>query len=394
MDLPERVDVLIAGGALMGSSVAFHLLREDPSLTVALIDPDPSFENTGTARTNSCIRQQFGTEINVRISQHGVQFIREFADELADGDVPNIHFDPFGYLYLAADPTFADVLRSAAAFQTALGAGTRIMGQGALREAFPFIAFDDILLGSHGSRDEGYFDGGTMFYQLRRAALRRGAIAVGAAVTRLEVAGGKVRSATLSDGRSVACGAFVNCAGTRGASIAAMAGLSIPVEPRRRYSFVFSCPENLGAPLPLTIDPSGVHVRQDGANFLAGCPPDDDAPPDPEDMTMEHEIWEEKVWPAVAARVPAFERARVVNAWIGHYDFNTLDQNAILGPAEAVPNFYFCNGFSGHGFQQSPAVGRGIAEHVLHGEYRTLDLSPLGHSRVLRSEPLLERAII
>ena len=378
----------------MGSSVAFHILREDPSLTVAMAEPDPSFENTGTARTNSCIRQQFGTELNVRISQHGARFIREFRDELNEDGIPEIHFDPFGYLYLAKDEAFAQVLRDAAALQIALGAGTRLMDRAELDAAFPFMALGDIVLGSHGTRDEGYFDGGTLFYQLRRAALRRGAIDVRAAVTGLDVEGGRVTAARLSNGGSISCGEFVNCAGTRGAQVAAMAGLSIPIEPRKRYSFVFSCPEGLGAKLPLTIDPSGVHMRQDGANFLAGCPPDDDAPPSADDMSMDHEVWEQKVWPAVAARVPAFERARVVNSWIGHYDYNTLDQNAVVGPAGDLPNFHFCNGFSGHGFQQSPAVGRAIAERIVHGAYLSLDLSPLGYARILASEPLLERAVI
>ena len=127
---------------------------------------------------------------------------------------------------------------------------------------------------------------------------------------------------------------------------------------------------------------------------MAGCPPDDDGPVDYDDLTMDHSLWEEKAWPAVANRVPAFERARLVNSWVGHYAYNRLDQNAIVGPHPDLPNFIFVNGFSGHGFQQSPAMGRGISELVAYGEFRSLDLTPLGMERIIANRPLVELAII
>jgi glycine/D-amino acid oxidase-like deaminating enzyme len=173
-----------------------------------------------------------------------------------------------------------------------------------------------------------------------------------------------------------------------------MAGLDIPVEPRKRYSFVFDARTPLDRPLPLTIDPSGVHLRSDGAAYLCGCPPDHDAAAAFDDFDLDHEIWEAKLWPAIAHRVPAFEAVKVRNAWIGHYAYNTLDQNAVIGPHDQVRNFLFMNGFSGHGFQQSPAMGRGIAELVVYGGFRALDLSPLGYQRIARGEPFRERAII
>jgi glycine/D-amino acid oxidase-like deaminating enzyme len=173
-----------------------------------------------------------------------------------------------------------------------------------------------------------------------------------------------------------------------------MAGMRIPVEPRRRYTFIFDAQTPLDRDLPLTIDPSGVHMRTDGRYYLCGCPPDADPAAEFDDFHMDEEVWEAKLWPAIAHRVPAFEAVKVINSWIGHYAYNTLDQNAIIGPHTEVANFLFVNGFSGHGFQQSPAMGRGISELVTYGGYRTLDLSDLSYERIAEGRPFLEKAII
>ena len=109
---------------------------------------------------------------------------------------------------------------------------------------------------------------------------------------------------------------------------------------------------------------------------------------------MDLHIWQDKVWPALAHRVPAFEAIKVEREWVGHYAYNVLDANAVIGPHPDMPNFYFMNGFSGHGLQQSPAMGRGIAEHIVSGTYQTLDLSAFGFDRILTQTPLPETAII
>ncbi|MDP5361720.1 MAG: FAD-binding oxidoreductase, partial [Paracoccaceae bacterium] len=138
----------------------------------------------------------------------------------------------------------------------------------------------------------------------------------------------------------------------------------------------------------------GVHMRTDGTYYMAGCPPDDDPAVAYDDFVEDHSIWEEKVWPTVATRIPQFEAIKLRNSWVGHYAYNTLDQNAILGPHDSVENFIFVNGFSGHGFQQSPAMGRGTAEWITYGEYRTLDLTPFHFGRIARGEAFMEKAVI
>jgi glycine/D-amino acid oxidase-like deaminating enzyme len=173
-----------------------------------------------------------------------------------------------------------------------------------------------------------------------------------------------------------------------------MAGFALPVEPRRRFSFMFSAQTPLEQELPLTIDPTGVHFLRHGAYYLAGCAPDPDVAVAPDNFEMDLTIWQDKVWPALAHRVPAFEAVRVEREWVGHYAYNILDANAVIGPHPDMPNFYFMNGFSGHGLQQSPAMGRGIAEHIISGAYQTLDLGAFGFHRVLAQKPFLETAVI
>jgi len=388
-------DVLIVGGAMIGSSVAWWLSR-DPDFNgrIIVVERDPSYEWASTTHTNSCIRQQFGSEINILISQFGARFIRDFRGFMDDPDAPDIALHDFGYLYLAATPEAEQALRDSQALQASLGSATRLLTPTDIAAAYPFYDLTGIRLGSHNPVDEGYFDGGTIFDWLRRKARANGVTYLQDEVTGIDTAKGRVTGATLASGGHITCGTLVNATGPRAARTAAMAGLHLPVEPRRRFTFVFDAAEPLDRPLPLTIDPSGVHVRSDGRYYLAGCPPDDDPAVDPADFTPDHAIWEAKVWPALAARIPAFERIKLMNSWVGHYAYNTLDQNAVIGPHPDLPNFIFTNGFSGHGLQQSPAIGRGLAERITHGHYRTLDLSPLGYERIALNKPLRERAVI
>jgi glycine/D-amino acid oxidase-like deaminating enzyme len=255
---------------------------------------------------------------------------------------------------------------------------------------------DDIIGANHNLIDEGYFDGNTLFDWWKRSARERGVEYLTNEVTAMSKnsAGTRVESVTLATGEVVTCGTVVNCSGPRAVLTSRMAGIEIPVEPRKRYTFIFDAEKPLDRDLPLTIDPSGIHMRTDGQYYLAGCPPDVDPAVDYNDFDQDHTIWEEKVWPIIATRIPQFEAIKLVNQWPGHYAFNTLDQNAIIGPHTEVSNFVFVNGFSGHGFQQSPAMGRGVAEWISHGEYRTLDLSPFGYERVAEGRKFLETAII
>ncbi|MGI9418129.1 MAG: NAD(P)/FAD-dependent oxidoreductase [Geminicoccaceae bacterium] len=390
-------DVVIIGGAMMGSSAAWFLSsNKDFDGRVLVVERDPTYETASTSHTNSCIRQQFSTPVNIKISQFGAAFIKSFRERLGDDpEVPHILLQSYGYMYLAADETFAGVLRENQAIQAAHGAGTRIMTPDEIAERYPFYQLDDIVLGSHNPIDEGYFDGATMFDWWRRKARQNGVEYVTNEAVSIEREGPRITGVTLKSGETIAAGTVVNAAGPRAAVTAAMAGFDLPVEPRRRYTFIFAAEKPLDQDLPLTIDPSGVHMRSDGANYLCGCPPDDGDPAAAfDDFDMDHDIFERRLWPVLASRVPAFEAIKLLNGWVGHYAFNTLDQNAVIGPHPEAPNFIFMNGFSGHGLQQSPAMGRGVSELITYGGFRELDLSPLGYERVLEGRPMLERAVI
>lgn len=398
MNTPSRssYDVVIIGGAVYGSSVAWWLTQmEGFDGTVLVVERDPTYTFASTSHTNSCIRQQFSNATNIKVSQFGVEFVRNFREFMGGSeDVPHLTLHSFGYLYLADTPEFAQTLENAQTIQQSLGAGTKHMSRDDIAAAYPFYQLDDIIAANHNLVDEGYFDGGTMFDWFKRSARANGVEYVHAEVTAITRNGDTVQSVTLNDGTVVACGTVVNASGPRAAATAQMAGLDVPVVPRKRYSYIFDAAQPLDDILPLTIDPSGVHMRSEGKYYLAGCPPDDDQDVAFDDFTFDHSLWESKVWPAVAARVPQLEAVKVINEWVGHYAFNTFDQNALLGRAESCPNFIFVNGFSGHGLQQSPAMGRGIAELITYGEYRSLDLSAFDVNRVARNEPFLETAVI
>ncbi|TMM55281.1 NAD(P)/FAD-dependent oxidoreductase [Sulfitobacter sabulilitoris] len=391
-------DVVIVGGAIYGSSVAWWLTRM-PGFQgrVLVVERDPSYEFASTSHTNSCIRQQFTNETNIRISQFGAEFIKGFRDFMGgDPQVPHLTLQSFGYMYLADTPAFAQSLKAAQAVQASLGASTRHMTPGEIAADYPFYNLGDIVAANHNRVDEGYFDGGTMFDWFKRMARRGGVEYIANEVTgmTLNAARTAVESVTLASSHEVSCGTVVNASGPRAVLTARMAGLDIPVEPRKRYTYIFDAKHPLDRDLPLTIDPSGVHMRTDGRYYMAGGPPDDDPPVDVDDFAADHGLWESKIWPAVATRIPQFEEIRLVNMWVGHYAYNTLDQNAIVGPDPQVGNFVFVNGFSGHGLQQSPAIGRGVAELIAYGAYRSLDLGAFGVERVLTGKVFLEQAVI
>jgi glycine/D-amino acid oxidase-like deaminating enzyme len=392
-------DVVIVGGAMIGSSTAWFLSdNPDFSGTVLVVEKDPTYSNSSTAHTNSCIRQQFSREINVKCSQFAAEFVKNLRHYMGNDErVPPLTIQNYGYMYLADNDDFAAVLRSNHAVQVAAGAGTKLMTADEIKRDYPFYNLEDIVLGSHNRIDEGYWDGGTVFDWFRRSAKERGVEYVAGEVVAMtkNAQGTRVQSVMLKSGEVIACGQVVNASGPRASVTARMAGIEVPVEPRKRYTYVFSAQSPLDRELPLTIDPLGVHMRQDGPKtYLAGCPPDVDPAVDYDDFAMDHALWEDKVWPIIATRIPQFEAIKLVTSWVGHYAFNTLDQNAILGPHTVVENFFFVNGFSGHGLQQSPAMGRGTSELLTYGEYRTLDLSPFEFGRIERNEPFAEAAVI
>jgi len=401
--MKDTYDVVIVGGAVIGSAVAYYLAANpDFDGSVLVIERDPTYLKAATSLSSSSIRTQFSNPINVKISQYGSEVIRNFGEMMqVEGDRPDLGFHSGGYLFLANTPEQVRILKENHEAQVSCGADVVLWNRDELANAFPHLNVADIELASYGRSGEGWFNNTGLMYGFRNKARSLGVEYVTDEAVAIGRDGDSVTSVTLKSGAVVKAGTIVNASGPRAALTARMAGLDIPVEPRKRTLFVFDCartPEgtatvNQGR-LPLMIDPSGVFCRPEGRFFLTGCPPVEDPAADWDDFEPRYEEFEEIIWPALAERSPQFEAIKVVNQWAGHYDFNTLDHNLIVGRHPTVRNFVFANGFSGHGLQQGPATGRGVSELIVYGEYRTLDLTEVGYERVVENRPFLEKAVI
>ncbi len=391
----DQADVVIIGGAIIGSSVAtFLAMRPDFDGRIVVVERDPSFRTSSTTLSAASIRQQFSTPLNVKISQFGVQIIKDPASWLAvDGEVPEVDFVENGYLFLASAAGMP-ILERNHALQRELDVPVELLSPAELAARFPWLRTDDLAGGSLGTADEGWFDAYALLQGFRRRARSLGVVERIGEVVALERDADRISGVRLADGSVIDATWVVNAAGPRAAEVATMAGVELPVRPRKRTVFHVESPVDLGA-APLTIDPSGVYFRPEGPAYITGYSPRDGEPdPDTLDLVPDRSQFEAVLWPALAHRVPAFDELRMRDAWAGHYEVNTLDHNAIVGPHPVLTNLIFANGFSGHGLQQAPAVGRGVAEWIATGGYETLDLRPLGFERILRNEPIRELNVL
>jgi FAD-dependent oxidoreductase domain-containing protein 1 len=383
--------VVVIGGGVMGSALAYWLTRLEPSVRVTVVERDPAYEFASSALSAASIRQQFSTAVNVKISQASIAFLRNAADELAsNGEKPDIMLREHGYLYLAGVDGAAD-MRRAHAVQKACQAEVALMNRADLASRFGWLYTADLALGSLGLSGEGWFDGYALLMAFARKARRQGARYVTADVCAMAIDAKRVTEVALSDGSRIRCDHVVNAAGPWARRVAAMAGVELPVFARRRTVYIVSCPTAM-TPFPLVIDPTGFWVRPDGTKFIAGLAPSDDL--DDQPLQPDYDAFESRLWPALAHRIPAFEEAKLERAWAGYFEMNTFDHNAILGAHESLDNLLFMNGFSGHGMQQAPVIGRGIAELILHGRFVTIDLSALSFARIAQNRPLYEANVI
>jgi glycine/D-amino acid oxidase-like deaminating enzyme len=377
-------EVVIIGGGAMGSSIAYHL-KSDPNFTrsVAVIERDPTYARASSALSASSIRQQFSTPLNIHLSRFGIGFLRAAPQKL---DVDLGLKEP-GYLFLAS-PAGEAVLRANHAIQKGEGCSVELLDPAALVKRFPAMSAEGVVLASHGTANEGWFDGPALMQAFRRKARELGAHYIAD-----EAVGLTPNTVTLRAGGKIEARTIVIAAGPWSGEVAALAGIALPVEPRRRSVFVFDVREPPSL-LPLTIDPTGTWFRPEGRFHIGGTTPAEGNDPPGAPLEVQHEEWDDMVWPVLAGRVPAFEAAKVVRSWAGYYEYNTFDQNGIVGRHPAHESLIFATGFSGHGIQQSPAVGRAVAELITHGSYRTLDLSPFGYERISAGRPIRELNVV
>jgi len=390
----DKPDVLIVGGGAVGSSAAFFLAAQpDFQGKVLVLEQDFSYEKCATTLSAASIRHQFSTPENIRLSQFGSHFLKNISDYLTvDGEVPEVSFHERGYLFLAT-ASGQGILQSNHRVQKAEGVDVALLTPQQLKARYDWMNMDDLVAGSLGNAGEGWLDAYSLMRGLRRKAIALGVAYRQAKLVKLNREGHRIVSATLSDGTTVACGTVINTAGTGATALAQTAGIVLPVEARKRSIFYFISSAKLPG-CPMVIEPTGAYFRPEGEGFICGVAPSPDDDPECFDFEVQHQLFDNVLWPTLATRVPGFEALRVQRSWAGHYDMNVLDHNLILGAHPEVENLLFANGFSGHGLQQSPAVGRALSELVTYGGFRTLDLRAFGWDRVLKNQPLFEINIV
>ncbi len=390
--------VVIIGGGVMGSATASFLASRF-GIAATVLERDASYARASSALSVCAIRQQFSTEINIRVSQASLLFYRDIAKQLAaGGDAPNIGLCEPGYLYLATEAG-APVLTENQVLQSRCGASVALLSPHELATRYPWLSVSDLSLGSLGLSSamsgEGWFDGYSALQAFRAHAIAFGAQFLEDEAVDFVVQHGAVQSVVTRSGARISADAVLIAAGAWSSPVAAALGFALPVRARKRD--VFSLQANAPLPgCPLVIDPSGFWFRPDGndGRFLCGAPPrgDDinDAPLD----QVDHGLFDEWLWPKLAERVPQFDELRVTGSWAGYYEYNTFDQNGLVGRLPGLQNAFVAAGFSGHGLQQAPAVGLGVAELIATGAYQTLDLAPFALERIAENRPLVERNVI
>ncbi|NXB94217.1 FXRD1 protein, partial [Vidua chalybeata] len=437
---PDEADVVVVGGGVVGWSVAYWLkVLEGPrrrhGMRVLVVERDPMYSRASTVLSAGGIRQQFSLRENIQMSRFSASFLRDINEYLGVPNEPpiDIQFQPSGYLFLAS-PQNAAALEATVQFQRDEGVQVTLLSPTQLKEKFPWMNTEDVAVASYGLEDEGWFDPWTLLNAFRRKAIYLGVQSCSGDV-RGEGWGrdppsvpSQVHMPDSLEYQPVACAIVVNAAGAWAGKLLEAEGLPrglcrppLPIQPRKRYVFTWHCPNGPGLSCPFLIDTSGAYFRRDGfaGNYLGGMSPPKVSPrgplrsftplffvghpqltlfqeeePDPSDLSVDHDYFQEQIWPRLARRVPAFESLRVQGSWAGYYDYNTFDQNGVLGPHPRLENLFLAAGFSGHGLQHAPAAGRAVAELVIKGRYETLDLRRLGWDRLVDGEPLEEHGVV
>ncbi len=380
---------MVIGGGIIGSCTALFLARAGVE-RVTVVERDLSYRAASTTRSASAIRQQFHLGINVAMSHFGYDFFTSLDRYLPDIGAVEIGFVERGYLVLATHDA-KPRLEAAHRRQVENGARVLLLERDQLRERFPWLKIDDLGAATFGTAGEGWFDPIRALDVVARGARALGVSYVEDEVTGISVEGRSVTEVQLASGTTIETRGVVNAAGPGASAVAEMVGQRIPVEARKRTVFLFR-PRSAVLELPNVVDPTvagrGLYLRPYEDVFMAVTAPPPERDPDTRELEPDLYLFEEIIRPALARRVHGFEDVELVRAWAGHYEMNTFDQNAILGPHPEVEGFYFACGLSGHGVMHAPAVGRGISELVTRGHYETLDLSLFSVERIAKGEPL------
>lgn len=387
----KTYDVIIIGGGIMGSSTAYYLMQADPSLRIAVIERDPTYERASTTLSLSNVRIQFSLKENIQISQYTVEVLKRFEEEMAvDDQTPKIYFHQEGNLFLV-DESRKDDARTAFELQKSLGCNVQWWSPEKIKSSFPLYEPGNLVAGTFGP-DDGHFDSHAALMGYKAKARSLGADYINDEVIKITTKSGCATGVKLIEKENLTAKFIINCAGAWAAQVAETAGVKLPVVPIKRQVYALDPAVKPQNPLPLTILPSGLYFRTEtGGLIVIGKSLDED--PVAFNFSWDDKRFTEVLWPELAEFVPAFDRLKLVRGWAGLYAANTLDGNAILGEWPEKKGLYLANGFSGHGLQQAPAVGRYISELILDRQ-PILDLSIFGPERILAQRPLREGGLV
>lgn len=424
--MPKQTEVLIVGGGIIGSFTAYWVKKISPSFNVTVVERDPDYSQSSTYWSVGGFRQQFSLPENIKMSLFGVDFLKRAHEELKceDDHEVDLPINHDGYLFLASKNS-ADKLYENHKIQLSNKAKVTLLNKKELESKFSWINTNGVEFGSFGYMNEGWVDARKYLLAVRRKAIFLGVDYVKGQVIDFEEQKDSSFITPIKPINTALVDTFdnklvpikyqtvVNAAGPWAGNVARLAkigsenfddlqkitalSVSLPVEPRKRYIYLFYCENGPILNVPLVIDHSGVFFKRHQLSnyYLCGlnqCPSDE--PTDLDLKNIDYKYFEQKIKPVLIDRVPAFKNLKLVNAWAGYYDYNTLDQNLIIGKHPVHSNFLFANGSSGHGLQHAAAIGHALTELICYGNYKTLDLKRFGFERVMRDQPLKEIDVV
>ncbi len=392
-----NADVVIIGGGVVGSSIAYHLRTDGFRGRVLVVERDPDYRRASSALAMGGIRQQFNSALNIRMVQWSVEFYRRFDKLLAaGGHTVRTDFRQRGYLFLVNAEARE---RSERRFelQRRLGARVRRLDRHEIRELVPDLKLDDIEFGVLGP-DDGYANPREVLAGLRAVASAAGVDYVQAEVIEVRRQGDRVAGVWLAGGEKIESPVVVNAAGPFAARVGAMAGLKLPVQPVRQHLFRCALPRRWPYRFPMVVDPTGVHWRHDDPAspadrdriIVARTRPDE---PAGENFDCDPSRWTKDFLPPLLDRMPALAGLELLEGWVGLYEM-TPDHNALIGEHPALRGFYLANGFSGHGLMMAPATGKVMSELIRLGRAQTVDVGALQVGRFERGELIHDEAMI
>ncbi|CDW57841.1 Propionyl-CoA carboxylase alpha chain, mitochondr ial [Trichuris trichiura] len=411
--IPVECSVAIIGGGLAGSACAYWIKQRirDDDMKLIVIENDSQLANSTTLLAPGGLWQQFSIPEKVQMSLFTAEFLRN-ADEhlkILDNDLPPIKFTPMNALFLASNEEEAAKLSEDCKCQTEF--------------AFFKIKLKILARLASGSENEGVFDNWQLLSAIREKNVTLGVHYIKAKVTGFEWDWSSEHAANFLPPdkqwrykrlrrvviepqytdvapRPIYATIFINCAGAWSGEVSEMAGFGVgpellsipfPIVRRKRYAFIFHCPDGPSLDMPYLFDSSGVWCRREGLGNLYMCgknPSNDDADDsvDHSNLDVDYSFFDSHIWPVLAKRVPAFEKLKIKNAWAYYADVNEYDGNAIIGPHPFYQNYFHVGGFNGLSLQHALPAGRGIMEKILDGAYVSIDLRDFHLDRMLRGK--------